>query len=111
MTDHSRTPVKYFAVFGALLVLTFTTYGVAYAPLGEWHVPAALGIAVVKAALVVLIFMHLSESPKLTWLVLASGLVMLSLLIGFTLCDYWTRSWLPQSPVADSPSSVWWERR
>jgi cytochrome c oxidase subunit IV len=111
MTDHGKAPVRYFAVFGALLVLTLTTYGIAYVPLGEWHVPAALGIAVIKATLVVLIFMHLSESTKLTWLVVASGLFTLALLIGFTLSDYWTRSWLPHSPVSDSPSSVWWQRR
>jgi cytochrome c oxidase subunit 4 len=110
MTDHSKAPTRYFLVFAALLVLTFTTYGVAYVPLGEWHVPVALGIAVIKAALVVLIFMHLSESSKLTWLVVASGLFTLSLLVGLTLSDYWTRSWLKQSPLSDSPSSVWWQR-
>jgi cytochrome c oxidase subunit 4 len=110
MNDHTGVPVRYFAVFGALLVLTFTTYGIAYAPLGGWHVPAAVGIAVVKAALVALIFMHLSQSTRLTWLVVASGLFMLVLLVGFTLSDYWTRSWLPQSPVSDSPTSVWWRQ-
>jgi cytochrome c oxidase subunit 4 len=110
MTNHSAIPRRYFIVFAALLILTFTTYGVAYVPLGVWHVPAALGIAVVKATLVALIFMHLSESSKLTWLVVASGLFTLALLIGFTGADYWTRGWLNQSPVADSPSSVWWQR-
>ena len=96
MSSHGGNPTRYYAVFAALLVLTFTTYGIAYAPLGEWHVPAALGIAVVKATLVALIFMHLSESPKLTWLVVAAGMFTLVLLIGFILADYWTRSWLPQ---------------
>jgi cytochrome c oxidase subunit 4 len=108
MNHHGAAPVRYFAVFGALLVLTFTTYGIAFAPLGEWHVPAALGIAVVKAALVGLIFMHLSDSPRLTWLVVAAGLFSLALLIGLTAADYWSRSWLPSAPVSDSPSSVWW---
>jgi cytochrome c oxidase subunit 4 len=110
MTEKHASPNHYYAVFAALLVLTFTTYGVAFVPLGVWHVPAALGIAVIKATLVVLIFMHLSHSSKLTWLVLASGLFTLALLIGFTASDYWTRPWLHQSPVADSPSSVWWQR-
>jgi cytochrome c oxidase subunit IV len=111
MTNHDAAPSRYFVVFGALLVLTFTTYGIAYVPLGAWHVPVALGIAVVKAALVVLIFMHLSESTRLTWLVVASGLFTLSLLIGLTLSDYWTRSWLPQGSRSDSPTSVWWQRQ
>jgi cytochrome c oxidase subunit 4 len=111
MKNHGAVPVRYFAVFGALLVLTFTTYGIAFVKLGEWHVPAALGIAVVKAVLVALIFMHLSESPRLTWLVVAAGLFTLVLLIGFTAADYWTRSWLPSGPVSDSPTSVWWRQR
>jgi cytochrome c oxidase subunit 4 len=111
MNHRGAAPVRYFAVFGALLVLTFTTYGIAFAPLGEWHVPAALGIAVVKAALVGLIFMHLSDSPKLTWLVVAAGLFTLALLIGLTAADYWSRSWLPSGPVSDSPTSVWWQSR
>jgi cytochrome c oxidase subunit 4 len=110
MANHGGNPARYLVVFVALLVLTFTTYGIAYVPLGEWHVPVALGIAVVKATLVVLIFMHLSESTRLTWLVVASGLFTLALLIGLTLSDYWTRSWSHQSPVSDSPSSVWWQR-
>ena len=108
---HQGVPVRYFAVFAALLVLTFTTYGAAYAPLGQWHVATALAIAVVKAALVALIFMHLSESPRLTWLVIAAGLFTLALLIGMTLADYWSRDWLRQSPVSDSPTSVWWQRQ
>jgi cytochrome c oxidase subunit 4 len=110
MTNHSAAPARYFMVFGALLVLTFTTYGVAYVPLGSWHVPVAIGIAVVKACMVVLIFMHLSESTKLTWLVVASGLFTLALLIGLTLSDYWTRNWLNQKPLSGSPTSVWWQR-
>ncbi len=111
MTDHHGAPPnRYFIVFATLLVLTFTTYGVAYVPLGEWHIPVALGIAVVKATLVVLIFMHLSESSKLTWLVVAAGLFTLALLVGLTVSDYWTRSWLDQAPLADSPSSVWWQK-
>jgi cytochrome c oxidase subunit IV len=111
MTSEHGFPVRYFVVFAALLVLTLTTYGAAYAPLGEWHVAAALGIAIVKASMVALIFMHLSHSSKLTWLVVASGLFTLVLLIGFTLADYWTRSWIAHKPLSDSPTSVWWQQQ
>jgi cytochrome c oxidase subunit 4 len=95
-------------VFGTLLVLTLTTYLVAGAPLGVWHVPVALGIAVVKAVLVALIFMHLIQSSKLTWLVVASGLFTLALLISFTLADYWTRAWMPDSPHPGISTTDWW---
>jgi cytochrome c oxidase subunit 4 len=111
MTDHhGAAPARYFIVYAALLALTFTTYGVAYVPLGQWHVAVALGIAVIKATLVVLIFMHLSESSKLTRLVVASGLFTLALFVSLTLADYWTRSWIGQRPLSDSPTSVWFER-
>ena len=83
-------------MFAALLVLTLLTYLAAFAPLGAFHTPVALGIAVVKAALVVLIFMHLIHSKPLTWLVVASGLFMLGVMLSFTLSDYLTRPWMPR---------------
>jgi len=108
MANHVVPSGRYYAVFGALLALTLTTYLVADAPLGEWHVPVALGIAVVKAALVALIFMHLIQSTRLTWLVVAAGLFTLALLISFTLADYWTRAWMPQRPHPGTSTVDWW---
>jgi cytochrome c oxidase subunit 4 len=81
----------YFAVFAALLVLTGCTILVAYAPLGGWHTPMAVAIAVVKASLIVYFFMHGYESSKLVWLTLGGSLFTLSLLFLFTFADYWTR--------------------
>ena len=97
-TDGSShvVPVKiYVAVFGALLVLTATTTSVSFVDLGPWSTVVALGIAVVKATLVVLFFMHVRYGSQLTKLVVAGGLFWLAILIALTLSDFLSRGWLP----------------
>jgi cytochrome c oxidase subunit 4 len=88
-------PVRvYLAVFVSLLVLTGTTVGVAFVDLGVFNNLVALGIAVLKATLVVLFFMGVRYSTRLTPLVIFSGILMLGIMIGLTLLDYATRGWL-----------------
>ena len=95
-------PVRlYVAVFAVLLVLTAVTTAVAFVDLGRLNVVIMLTIAMVKATLVVLYFMHVRWSPRLTWVVVASGFVWLGLLIGITGMDLLVRSRLPFA------SSVW----
>ena len=92
-------PVKvYGIVFGILLVMTATTTAVASVDLGPWNTVAALAIAVFKATLVVLFFMHLKYSPRLMYTVLVGGLFWLSILIVLTLSDFTTRGWIPSLP-------------
>jgi cytochrome c oxidase subunit IV len=87
---HHVVPVGiYLAVFTALLVLTLVTVWVAEHDFGRLNTPIALGIAVAKATLVVLFFMHVKYSPKLTWLVAGAAFVWLLMLLGGTLGDYW----------------------
>jgi cytochrome c oxidase subunit 4 len=43
--------------------------------------------------LVVLFFMHVKYSTKLTKLTVAAGLFMFLVLVGMTLADYFTRAW------------------
>jgi cytochrome c oxidase subunit 4 len=85
----------YYWVYAALLVLTLLTVGVAYADLGPLNLVLALGIAICKALLVMLFFMHLRYSRHLTWLVAGAGVIWLAHLLVFTLSDYLTRGWLP----------------
>ena len=85
----------YFAVFIALMFFTILTVVVSKIHLGIWNTPVALGIALTKATLVALIFMHLRSSPKLTALVVGSALLFLTILIIVTASDYFTRPWLP----------------
>jgi caa(3)-type oxidase subunit IV len=88
-------PRLYVAVFAALVVLTVATVAVSYVDLGPWSVVVALAIACSKALLVLLFFMHLRDSPGLTWLVAGGGFFWLAILIGLTMSDVLTRGWLP----------------
>lgn len=94
MSEHVVSPKIYLGVFTALMVLTGVTVKAASIDMGEMNVVVALAIAVVKATLVVLYFMHARYSPRLTWLVIASGFVWLAILIGVTVSDYTSRGWL-----------------
>jgi cytochrome c oxidase subunit IV len=85
----------YYLVYGALLALTLLTIGVAYLDLGPLNVVVALGIATGKALLVMLFFMHLLYSSRLTWVIAGAGVIWLAHLLIFTLSDYFTRGWLP----------------
>jgi cytochrome c oxidase subunit 4 len=87
-------PGRYYTVFAALVVMTFLTVGMSFLELGEWHTVAGLTIAVCKAALVALVFMHLLYSNRLTWIVVGGALFWLGILMALTLADYLTRHWL-----------------
>ncbi len=88
-------PVRiYLLVFVALLVLTATTASVAFVDLGPLNNVVALGIAAVKAALVILFFMHVRYGTRLTPLVIAASLFWLVILFVLSLSDYLTRGWL-----------------
>ena len=63
---HVTSRKVYFLVFAALLVLTLATVLVAEVDLGVFNDVVALGIAVTKATLVLLFFMHVRYSPPLT---------------------------------------------
>jgi cytochrome c oxidase subunit 4 len=94
MAEHTIPPRTYLLVFAILLVLTYTTYTVAFIDLGSWSVAVALAIAIGKALLVALFFMHLRYSARLIWIVAAGGLFWLGILLALTLSDYLTRGWL-----------------
>jgi cytochrome c oxidase subunit 4 len=61
---------------------------------GQLNVIIALTIAVIKATLVVLYFMHVRYSSRLIWVVFASALFWLAILFALTFSDYLTRCWL-----------------
>jgi cytochrome c oxidase subunit 4 len=87
----------YYWVYGALLALTLLTVGVALVDLGPLNIVLAIGIAVSKALLVMLFFMHLRYSSHLTWIIAAAGIIWLGHLILFTMSDYLTRGWTPRA--------------
>ncbi|MDQ6892861.1 MAG: cytochrome C oxidase subunit IV family protein [Acidobacteriota bacterium] len=92
---HIVPPRIYVAVFGMLILMTATTTAVAFVDLGPWNTVVALGIAVFKATLVVLFFMHVKYSRALTRIVIAGGLFWLAILLALTFSDFASRGWLP----------------
>ena len=85
----------YLAVFVALLALTALTTGVAFIDLGGiGNVAVALTIAVIKAVLVTVYFMHLRYSSRLTMVFAAAGIFWLGIMIALTLSDYLSRDWV-----------------
>ena len=92
---HHVTPLWiYFSVFFALMFFTAATVAAAYLDLGWANNAVALGIAITKATLVVLFFMHVKENTRLIPAVIFSGVFMLLLLLANLLADYGTRGWL-----------------
>jgi len=90
---HIVSPVIYVIIGSALLVLTGTTVWASYQEWGVFNPIAALGIAVLKAVLVVLFFMHVKYSTKLTKLTVGAVFLTYMVLVGMTLADYFTRAW------------------
>ena len=95
MPEAEASVRSYFTVYVALLLLVGATTGLAFVNLAPWSVAVALGIAAVKAILVILYFMHVRFSSNLTRVFVVVGFYWLALLFGGTLGDLLTR---PGSP-------------
>lgn len=95
MSEHVLPKSIYYGIFAALLVLTGVTVLVAFLDLGPFNTVAAITIAVIKATLVILYFMHVRYSPRLTWVFVAAGFFWFLILIAFLLGDILSRGWLP----------------
>ena len=95
MADHVASRGLYLAIFGALMALTGVTVYVAFFDLGPLSTVAALGIAAVKATLVILYFMHARWSEGLIRIIIATSLLFLVILLAVTMSDYATREMLP----------------
>ena len=92
-THHVTKLPVYFGVFAALMIFTILTVSVSRVDLGWMNTPIALGIAVIKATLVILFFMHVIHSSRLTWVVIIASFVWLGVLFVLTFSDYLTRFW------------------
>jgi cytochrome c oxidase subunit 4 len=112
MSAHVVVPLRvYYTIFAALLVMTGITVAVSTVDLGPLNTIVALGIACIKALLVILYFMHVRWGARLTWLVVAGGVFWLVIMIVLTMADIATRDWLgrptwPAAPVAPSAGRV-----
>jgi cytochrome c oxidase subunit 4 len=92
---HVEKKSVYFGIFGALMVLTALTVWVAFQDFGILNNVLALGIAVLKATLVILYFMHVRHSNNLTKMVVVASVFWLLILLAFVVQDYLSRGLLP----------------
>ncbi len=83
----------YFLIFVALCILTTVSVVVTGFDFGPLNLIVALGVAVAKASLVVLYFMHARYSPRLTGVVIATALAFFVILVFLTWTDYVSRPW------------------
>ena len=92
MSEHIVSPKIYLAIFAALMLGTGITVWAAFQNFGPFNIVIALGIATIKATLVVLYFMHARYSPGRTQLVIVCSVFWLAIMLALTLADYDTRS-------------------
>ena len=94
MTNHVAPKTMYYWVFIALIVGTGLTVAAAEVDMGPLNNIVMLAIACTKALLVILFFMHVRWSSRLTWVTVASGFFWLLILFGLTMTDYMSRGWV-----------------
>jgi cytochrome c oxidase subunit 4 len=93
MSAHILPKRVYYTIFAILLFCTYLTVQIAFLDLGAMNTVAALAIATFKAAIVILFFMHVKYSTRLTWAVVLGSIFWLGILLALTMTDYLTRSW------------------
>jgi cytochrome c oxidase subunit 4 len=92
-SEHIVSPKVYGVIFGALMLGTAITVIASYMELGIFNPIVALAIACTKAVLVILFFMHVKYSSRLTKLTVAAGFFTFIVLITMSLTDYISRAW------------------
>ena|SRR5215510_1310280 len=85
----------YLSIYVALLTLLALTVGAAYVHLGVFNPVIAMAIAIVKACLIILYFMHIRYSVRIRWIFAGIGFFWLTILLVLAMTDYLTRAWLP----------------
>ncbi|HEX4822982.1 MAG TPA: cytochrome C oxidase subunit IV family protein [Candidatus Polarisedimenticolaceae bacterium] len=106
-TAHSRVghvvPLRVlFGVLATLLILTYVTVAVSWRDFGRYNLWIAIGIAVVKASIVLLFFMHLKYDKPFNAVIVITSLALLMLFIVIALDD--TREYLPNQIPGYAPS-------
>ena len=88
MSAHISSIKLYFSIFLALMLGTALTVAAAYVDMGALNNVVAMGIAIAKATLVVLFFMHVRYSSRLTSMIVVSAVLFLLILFPrLALCE------------------------
>lgn len=93
MSEHVVSPKLYVLVFISLAILTTATYSIAKIDLGPFNALVAIIIAMIKSMLVILFFMHVKYSPKMTKVTIFAGFCFLLILLALSMTDYISRPW------------------
>ena len=109
--DHVVSPRLYLVVFASLMLLTFATVAASRYDFGPGNTVVAMAIAILKATLVVLFFMHVRWSSRLVRLMVAAAFAWLALLIAGTLSDYDSRGRVNPAVEKRSPTGAMLEDR
>jgi cytochrome c oxidase subunit IV len=94
MSQHIIPPRTYYTIFAILMALLVATVGGSYMPLGRFHLAFALLIAIAKAVLIVLYFMHVRFSNRLTWVFSSAAFFWLAILLVLGSMDFASRGWV-----------------
>ena len=95
METTTHSPKLYWRTCAALLALLALTWSIGYVNLGSFNLIVALAIAIAKALLVALFFMHIKGSSRLLHFAATAGVIWLLILLSLTLADYFTRCSVP----------------
>ncbi|HEU5254954.1 MAG TPA: cytochrome C oxidase subunit IV family protein [Vicinamibacterales bacterium] len=106
MSGHISPKSTYITIFGALMVCTILTVIAAFINLGDLNFPVAITIAVFKATLVVLFFMHVKYGSKLTKLIVGVAFFFLGIMLSLTMADYLSRGWYTSARGSTSAGSI-----
>jgi cytochrome c oxidase subunit IV len=102
--SHGFGPVKLFLNWFVLVCLTFSTFGVSKIEMPvNYHLAAAICIAIVKLSLVVLFFMHLWWGEGINRIVFLTSFLFLAVLMFFVMADVGTRFTLSNSRIPPLP--------
>jgi cytochrome c oxidase subunit 4 len=87
--DDKNHNAPYMLIFGVLLVMTLAEVGYAFLSLPKfWLAVGLMVMAVWKAALVALYYMHLRWEPKRLWVLVAVPLPLVVILIVAVLTEF-----------------------
>ena len=103
---HDHGTKRYFVVWAILIVCTILTVKTGYMDLGAANLPLALTIATLKATLVVLFFMHMTEAAGTNRIVFVTSFVFMFVMIFGVFGDLWTRNEMSlpfHTPSTESP--------
>jgi len=95
MNRHIISRKTYILIWLGLMILLAATLIAAAFDLGWLNLAIALAIAICKALLIAIFFMHLRVSSRATWIFAGAGVFWLGILLALAMSDYLSRSWLP----------------